>query len=169
VKRIRIAWIGASVALLLATAVYAQGQKATSTFGDWSAYAHDDTKSKICFVVSQPKSQEPKNANRNPAYFYVSAWPRESVKNEVSVKIGYPFKKGTEATVTVGTASFKLFTQNERAFLGDLTQELKLIDAMRKGSSLQVQGTSERGTNTTDTYSLAGFGQALQALAGLCQ
>jgi invasion protein IalB len=167
--RAKIGLVWLSIAGLLATAAHAQGQKAASTFADWVAYTHEDTKSKICFIASQPKSQEPKSANRDQPHFYVSAWPKDGVKTEVSVKIGYPFKKGSEATVTVGSASFKLFTQAERAFVGDPTQELKLIDAMKKGSSLQVQGTSERGTSTTDSYSLSGFAQALQALAGLCQ
>jgi hypothetical protein len=33
---------------------------------------------------------------------------------------------------------------------------------------MQVQATSQRGTDTTDTYSLAGLKQALQGLAEKC-
>ena len=142
----------------------AQTGKWLATFSDWSSYLAEEPKGKICFAASQPKSQEPKNLNREPPFFYVSAWPREGVKSEVSIKIGYPFKKGSEATVTVGPTAFKLFTQNDRAFVGDPAQEQKLIDAIEKGSSVQVQGTSERGTTVTDTFSLAGLAQAMQSL-----
>lgn len=158
-----------TLAALTPTAALAQAAKLVSTFSDWSSYMHEDARAKICFAVSQPKSQEPKSANRDPPFFYISAWPKDGVRTEISVKIGYPFKKGSEATVTVGGAAFKLFTQNDRAFVGDVAQEVKLIEAMKNAQTMQVQGTSERGTATTDSYSLAGLAQALQAAAAQCQ
>jgi len=151
------------------TAAQAQAPKLVSTFSDWSSYMHEGADAKICFAVSQPKNQEPKNVTRDPAYFYISAWPKDGVRTEISVRIGYPFKKGSEATVTVGEAAFKLFTQNDRAFIGDAAQELKLLEAMKTTATMQVQGISERGTATTDSYSLAGLPQALQAAAEQCK
>jgi len=161
--------LAGTLAALTPTAALAQAAKLVSTFSDWSSYMHEDARAKICFAVSQPKSQEPKSANRDPAFFYISAWPKDGVRTEISVKIGYPFKKGSEATVTIGGAAFKLFTQNDRAFVGDVAQEVKLIEAMKNAQTMQVQGTSERGTATTDSYSLAGLAQALQAAAAQCQ
>lgn len=154
---------------LTSAAALAQAPKLLSTFSDWASYQHEDARTKICFAVSQPKSQEPKGANRDPAFFYISAWPKDEVRTEISVKIGYPFKKGSEATVTVGDATFKLFTQNDRAFVGDAAQEVKLIEAMKNAPTMVVQGTSERGTATTDKYSLAGLAQALQTAAEQCR
>ena len=158
--------LGSLVALPTAPA---QTTKPASVFGDWTAHTHQDAKAKICYAASQPKAQEPKSAKRDPAFFYVSAWPKDGVKTEVSIKIGYPLKKDSEVTVTVGRDTFKLFTNSERAFVGDPAQELKLIETMKNASTLQVQGTSERGTSTTDTYSLTGLPQAMQALTELCQ
>ena len=146
-----------------------QAPKLVSTFSDWASYMHEAANAKTCFAVSQPKSQEPKGANRDAAFFYISTWPNEGVRTEISIKIGYPFKKGSEATVTVGGAAFKLFTQNDRAFVGDAAQELKLLEAMKKAPTMQVQGTSERGTATTDNYSLAGLGPALQIASEQCK
>ncbi|MFM9849813.1 MAG: invasion associated locus B family protein [Hyphomicrobiaceae bacterium] len=147
----------------------AQTTRPASVFGDWTAHAHQDAKAKICYAASQPKTQEPKAAKRDPAFFYVSAWPKDGVKTEVSVKIGYPLKKDSEVTVTVGKDTFKLFTTSERAFVGDPAQEVQLVETMKKGSTMQVRGTSERGTATIDTYSLNGLPQAMQALVELCQ
>ena len=59
--------------------------------------------------------------------------------------------------------------QVDRAYIADAGEEQKLIFAMRKGSTITVVGTSERGTTTTDTYSLAGISQALQAVATNCK
>jgi hypothetical protein len=168
--RAKSAVTGSLLSMLAITApAAAQAPKLINTFLDWSSYAHDDGKTKICFAVSRPKSQEPKGVTRRPAYFYISAWPKDGVKSEVSIRIGYSFKKDSEVTVMVGGIAFKLFTQADRAYVGDPTQELKLIEAMKKGTNLQVQGTSERGTTTTDTYSLAGLSQAMQSLAEICQ
>jgi invasion protein IalB len=90
------------------------------------------------------------------------------VKTEVSIKLGYPARKGADITVTVGTSAFKLFATGDRAFVADATEELKLVEALRKGTSLTVQATSERGTQTKDTYSLQGLNQALQAMVAGC-
>jgi hypothetical protein len=46
---------------------------------------------------------------------------------------------------------------------------MRLVETMKKGSTMQVQGTSERGTASIDTYSLNGLPQAMQALTELCQ
>jgi hypothetical protein len=39
---------------------------------------------------------------------------------------------------------------------------------MKKGSTMVIQGTSERGTATSDTYTLVGLSQSLQALTASC-
>ena len=110
----------------------------------------------------------PAGVTRAPALFYITAWPKEGVKSEVSVKLGYPIQAKGAVTVAVGKDAFKLFAKEERAFVADATEEMKLIEAMKKNATLTVQATSERGTATTDTYSLSGLGQALQAMATSC-
>ncbi|MCL4766127.1 MAG: hypothetical protein KJZ80_07840 [Hyphomicrobiaceae bacterium] len=159
----------AAAAILLATAATALAQtKLVETFSDWAFYSHDSSPTRICFAVSAPQTSEPAGARRDRIYFYVSAWPREGVRSEVSVKIGYPFRKGSEAMITIGTEAFKLFTHEERAFVDDPIEELKLIEAMKKGATMVVQGMSERGTATKDTFSLAGVSKAVQTLTTEC-
>lgn len=140
----------------------------TGRFGDWIMHQSAGTGSKICFVATQPKSKEPATANRSKIVLYISAWPKEGVKSEISIKMGYPIKTGSTVAVTVGSDAFNLFGKEDRAYVADATEELKLIEAMKKGSKLTVQGTSGKGTATTDTYSLSGLGQAMQALAAAC-
>jgi hypothetical protein len=142
--------------------------KLVGTFSSWSFYAHEEGQTRLCFAVGSPQTVEPAGARRDPAFFYISAWPRDGVRTEVSIKFGYPLRKGSEATATIGSESFKLFTADERAYVGDPFDELKLIEAMKKGSTMVVQGTSERGTTTKDTYSLSGLSKAVQSLTSNC-
>ena len=120
----------------------------------WTLFMHKSADATTCFAASQPTESLPKGANRDAIHFYVSAWPKDGVKSEVSVKIG--------------SDTFKLFSDDQRGYVADPTEELKLVEAMKKGSSMQVLATSQRGTDTTDTYSLSGVSQALQAMAEKC-
>lgn len=140
----------------------------TGRFGNWIVHQNAGDGPKICFAATQPTAKEPAGANRAKIVLYVSAWPKEGVKSEVSVKLGYRIKPDSPISAVVGDSTFQLFAQDDRAFVADATEELKLIDAMKKGSKLVVKATSSRGTETTDTYSLAGLGQALQAVATAC-
>lgn len=140
----------------------------TGKFGDWIVHQNAGDGPKICFAASQPKIKEPAGANRSKIVLYVSAWPKEGVKSEVSIKLGYPIKPDSPVAVTVGADAFELFAKDDRAYVSDPTEELKLVEAMKKGATLTVQATSTRGTQTKDTYSLQGVGQALAALAEAC-
>lgn len=145
-----------------------EGALETGRFGDWIVHQNAGGGPKTCFAASLPKSKEPAGANRAKIVFYVSAWPKDGVKSEISVKLGYRIKPESPVSISVGDSSFELFSQEDRAYLTNATEELKLIEAMRKGSKVTVKATSARGTQTTDTYSLAGLGQALQAVATAC-
>jgi hypothetical protein len=161
---------GAAAGLALAGSMaLAQTVKTIGTFSSWTAFTHGEAASLLCFATAQPTKQEPAGAKRSPAFVYVSSWPKDGVKAEVSVRVGYPLRGGSDVTMAVSGSSFKLFVHGDRAYIADAGEELKLLDAMRKGSTMTVVGTSERGTTTTDTYSLAGVSQALQAVATNCK
>ena len=161
--------MGSLLALLLASApALAQDAKLVEKSGDWSVYSHGASGDKICFVVSQPKSQKPEGVKRGPVYFYVSSWTKDKVKNEISLKMGYPLKANTPAEIAIGSDKFELFTKDEGAYLESKDKEQALIEAMKKGTTMVVQGRSERGTLTTDEYSLLGVTAALDRGAKEC-
>jgi invasion protein IalB len=91
------------------------------------------------------------------------------VRNEISIVIGYPFWVSADATAEVGTTKFAMYTQNDGAWIKNVAEEARLIDAMRKGADLIVKGTSTRGTQSTDTYSLKGLVQAMDRVAQECK
>ncbi len=156
----------ASLAPLVANA---QATTVEGTFGSWSLYSNESAGSKLCFAAATPTEKKPATANRGPTLLYVSAWPKDGIRSEVSVKLGYPLKPDSTVTVTIGTDTFSLFPKEERAYVADATQELKLVEALKKGSKADVTATSARGTETTDTYTLTGLTQALTELSKTCK
>lgn len=140
-----------------------------ASFGDWGAYASNQSKGKICYALSQPKDRLPKNLNRDPAYLFVSNKPGEGVKNEVSIILGFPAKDGGEASATIGSATFALVTQGSNAWVKNPAEEGRFLDTLRKGERLVVKATSKRGNTLTDSYSLSGVSDALGRSSKECQ
>ena len=140
-------------------------------FGDWGAYKATPGGKKVCFALSKPTSAttDPAGRNRDPGYAFVSTRPAEKVKNEVSVIVGYPQKPGHDASATIGSANYVMYTQNDGAWVKNAAEEAQMIEAMRKGSDLVIRSESARGTKTTDTYSLKGIAQALDKVAEECK
>jgi len=163
----------ALIAVLAVCGPPAQAAIAIRTFNGWTLYS-ETAQQQICFLAASPAETAPAGIKRDTALLYISAWPKEGVRTEVSFKLGFPARKASEPVVSVTgpgsapPAAFRMFVKDDRAFVADATQELKLIEAMRKGSRLVVQSTSERGTSVTDTFPLAGITAGLQALATGC-
>ena len=86
----------------------------------------------------------------------------------VSFQAGYRFKEESEINVRIEGDSYKLFTDSEMAWAWDEDGDKKLIASMRQGKKMVVVGTSWRGTETTDTYSLFGFTRAYKKLLDAC-
>ena len=140
-------------------------------FGDWGAYTASPSGSKVCFALGKPKNSQtnPPGRNRDPAYIFISTRPSENVRNEVSVIIGYPFKEASDATAEIGAAKFAMYTQKDGAWIKNVAEEARMIDAMRKGADLTIKGMSGRGTQSTDTYSLKGLAQAIDRAEQECK
>jgi invasion protein IalB len=140
------------------------------TFKDWAAYTYNTAKSKVCYIVSQPTSSKPTGVNRDPVFFIITHRPGDRVRNEANTIIGYPFKKGSTASVTIDNASnFKFFTSGDGAWAGTKQADNKVVATMRAGSTMVIKGRSGRGTLTTDKYSLAGVSAALKKIDEVCR
>jgi hypothetical protein len=140
-------------------------------YGDWGAYWAMPNGRKVCFSIAKPKTSatNPAGRKRDQAYVFISTRPSENVRNEVSVIIGYPFKDKTDATAEIGADKFAMYTLNDGAWIKNVAEEARMVDAMRKGSDLTVKGVSGHGTESTDTYSLKGLSQAVDRTAQECK
>ncbi len=147
------------------------GATSIGAFKSWTAYTSSESDGKMCFVASQPTDSKYEPAGvkgRDPIFFMITIIPAKKIKNEASTIIGYSFKEGSKVTVAVGASKFTMFTDKDNAWIENPAQEGALVTAMKGGQTKTVQGTSKRGTLTTDTYSLSGIGAALAAIAKAC-
>ena len=140
-------------------------------YGEWGAYAATPGGRKVCFAIAKPTATETKPADRprNQPYMFISTRPADKVTNEISIMVGYPFKTSSEATAQVGGTTFQLYTQGDGAWIKNAAEEAHMVDAMRGGDSAAVKGTSAKGTESVDTYSLKGLAGALDRVAQECK
>jgi hypothetical protein len=114
-----------------------------------------------------------KDGNGNPVF--------RKVRNEVQTLVGYPMKPTTDSffhRAEVDGKSYPMksipddpatsITDSEAAWLASMDDEAGFVAALKGGSKLIVKGTSGRGTETTDTYSLAGVTAAMAAIDAAC-
>jgi hypothetical protein len=160
-----------------------------ASFGDWGVYQTQAAKGRVCYTLAQPKDRAPGDLKRDPAYAFISDRPGEGVRNEISFIMGFdvanppeaaaadPKKPAAdpkknpiakEAMAIVGDQSFELLAKTTNLWVKNAAKEGQLIDEMRKGAKLQVMAASMKGHMTTDTYSLAGFSQALDRVQKDC-
>ena len=140
-----------------------------STYKDWSVYTFDDAGAKVCFMSSQPFSKEGNYSKRGEVFMFVTRWSNKKDSNVVSISNGYTFKKDSTVTVKVAGNTYKMFTQGEMAWTKDSETDNELTGSIKKGSNLIVEGVSNFGTRTTDTYSLRGSSDAYLAMTKACK
>ncbi|MBI1260367.1 MAG: hypothetical protein GC184_01455 [Rhizobiales bacterium] len=167
----------AILALTPATGAWAaDAPKLLGKFDDWAAYTYGSGNDRICYVLSEPKTMLPAGANRGDVYFMVTHRPGRGIKNEVSMRVGYPFSPTSRPFATIDNERFQMFSGVPQggehqfwAWLENTREEGKMVKALRAGRSMVVKGTSSRDTLTTDTYSLKGSSAAIDRIDQACR
>lgn len=103
------------------------------------------------------------------------------VRNEVQTLVGYPMRPTTDSFFHQAVVDGKAYpmksipddaatsiTDSEAAWLASTDDEAGFVTALKSGTQLLVKGTSGRGTETTDTYSLSGVTAAMAAIDTAC-
>ena len=128
--------------------------KSLGKFKDWESFTLSQEGNKICFAQSIPVVRAPKKLKREPSRLFVSFRPAEKIRNEVSVTNGYEFKLKAPVTAKSGKKTYDLFSKGRFAWVVDNKDEAKLIVTMKKASRLMIIGSTEKGDQTTDHYSI---------------
>ena len=141
-------------------------------FGKWTAYSTGSGSSMTCYAMSQPRAMQPKNAKRNSIYLMFSDWPGRKIKSEAEIVPGYEYKASVPVVLEIGSDKFSFFSRNDAksgsAWLLSLPESGHLLEAMSHGVVAQALGTSAKNTKTADTYSLAGFSDAIAKIHAVC-
>ena len=158
---------------LLASAGLARADEPMSigTFDDWEAFTYHADGELVCYVFSAPKTTESdkKIAKRDPVYFLVTNFQGRKIKGQVSTIIGYPFKESSLVSLSVDEKPFDLYTNGDTAWASAAEDEAAIVKTMKTAKSFSVDGTSWKGTQTTDIYSLVGFVKALEKIDAACK
>ena len=142
--------------------------KSLGKFKDWQSFVLLKEGVKTCFAQSVPVVKAPKKFKRDPSRLFVSFRPAENIKNEISVTNGYEFKLKTPVSAKSGKKKYDLFSKGRFAWVVEDADQIKLISTMKKASRLMIIGNSEKGTQTTDHYSMMGFTKAYNSAKKSC-
>lgn len=155
--------------LFIFSPVLADEIKSLGAFKRWDAYYYAENDAKVCYIASRPLKEEGNYTRRGEVFILVTHRPAAKTRDVVSFQAGYSFEEGANVMITIDKVTkFMLFTEGGLAWAEDTKTDQALIAAMKKGSLLVVNGTSKRGTKTTDTYSLAGFTASHRAINLAC-
>ena len=143
---------------------------ATTTHGDWLAYAQKENGNQACIMSGEPSKSAGKYTKRGQVYLIISHRPSEQRYNEISFQAGYTLKKNSTVLAIIdGKNKFSLQSNKGHAWTIDADTDAAMIKALRSGTTLVIKGVSSRGTATTDTFSLKGFTAAVKSINKTCK
>ncbi len=165
--------LGSAIAALLVIPASAQQANVLGSFGNWSAFTTGSGGNLTCYAMSKPRATQPKAASRGAIFLIVTDYPARKVKAETEIVPGYAYKENEVVTLGIASEKFTFFGRTDSAKAGaawikNLGDSNALIKAMSEGVSAVAIGKSARGTRTVDTYSLAGFNDALAKIHAAC-
>lgn len=136
--------------------------------GDWKAYTFKRGSETVCYMASTPEKSTGDYNSRGRIYALITNDPGQGVDNQFSIVTGYTYRKDSSVNIEIGGTRFELFTDDDKAWTRGPEDDAKLIGAMIAGADMIVEGTSSRGTATTDTYSLIGFTATKRVIDQAC-
>lgn len=167
--RLPVAILALALAGLAASGAAAQDVKRLGEFDHWRAFTYTEDGDRVCYMASEPVEEEGDYDRRGDVYAMVTHQPARGSQDVVSFVIGYPFKEQSRVTVSIDDSKkFTLFTHEDTAWAADKKTDKALVQAMKRGREMVVEGVSNKGTETTDTYSLFGFTDAHNEINDAC-
>lgn len=164
VSRLLTALIFASVALPALAQPRPEPQR-LGTHQSWTAATHQEGGQKVCYAFARASRSEGGPQNRQTVTLTVTHRPNG--RDQVAVSVGYPYPRGAEAVLTVGTQEFRSYgVVQMSAFFQNGAQ---LIAAFRNGREAVVRSPGPPGRPAvTDAFPLAGFANAYEAISREC-
>jgi len=165
---VKIAAISVLALLLTIGAGFAQQVQVLGDFRNWSAFTANDGAGVICFSMSKPKNVEPVPDGYTQAYVFLTTRDAQNIKNEFNLIAGYEFDADASAFARVGSRVYNLYTKQDAAWLEDVSQTQAFARALRAGSIMTIEGTTQEGVKIVQTYSLSGVTAASRAVNSAC-
>ena len=146
----------AGLTALCATPAFAQNEEATASstpepvfqgeHSDWRVFVRGEGPDRVCYAISSPTDSRPANVDHGDVYFLVATWASGVAEEQPSFLAGYALRPASPPRTRVGSDSFSMYVSEQEGFIENLRDESRLVDAMRRGSSMRVEAMSDRGT-----------------------
>lgn len=158
-----------------APAGQAAAPRALGTFDGWRAFEAGPNNAKICYLTARPTRSDsrPANAQRGEISLVIAHHQNPRRNDEFTMNVGYPARDGGE--IEIGRAKVALSTlaqaNAQSLWAREADGDRLVVNALRTAAgntTAAVRGTSSRGTETTDTFALAGFQRALAEIDRAC-
>ena len=155
----KVIYIFAAV-FLFASNIFAHDLSFKHEHGKWSFKKVNGI---ACSIFQIPVSEKGDYSKRGTVLFYVF---KEGNAEYLRIDAGYPYDPNKYVKVSIDGNNYQFFGENDSAW--SMKDDRIIIDAMKAGKGMTVVGYSQRGTETTDTYTLIGFTKAYEALQKDC-
>ncbi len=141
---------------------------AIAKFKNWSVFTQTVSGETLCYAATPATDLAPKSAEHGDVWFYVSNWRSGKARNQPSLKVGYELRPDLPGKANIGRSSWTLYGVGEEAFASD-GDDAPLVRALKKGTELRVEATSERNTRVTYHFSLSGSSSAIDRAVSACR
>lgn len=161
------------LALALWPAAEAAAQPAPQRIGEfqsWTAATHAEGGQKVCYAFTRATRSEGV-PNRAPNNVLLVVTHRPKGRDQVALQAGYAYPRnadgGNPVQVQVGGTNVGFYTAGNSAFARD---NRAALSALRNGREAVARGPLPNGGRgqASDSFSLAGFGAALDAISREC-
>jgi len=162
-----VLFLGCMLSALVAVA--GEKPEILGTYDSWTAYVYTHQGEKTCYMATTPTKSKGKYSKRGDVFLSIAHHPEKNEFDVINVMAGYTYKKGSKPIISVDkNKGVALVSYEDGAWTKDKTVDAKLIAQMKKGSVAVLQGSSARGTRTTDTFSMKGFSKAYRDIQKAC-
>lgn len=162
-----------AAALLLAMPAVAQQARPSQTarptrmgeFQAWTAATHQENGQKICYAFTRARSAEgvPGREANNVLLLITH---RPGGRDQVAARVGYPYARGAEPKLVVGSNELPFYVSADTAFARD---GRAVVAALRNGREATLRGPGPNGRGqAADVFPLAGFTSAYDAISREC-
>ncbi len=137
--------------------------------GSWQARTTAQNGTTLCYVSSAPSQIGRTVKGRDQTGILVTHAADGTARDQVSVALGFPPRKGTSVGLRIGKRSFTLQKiDGDRAWSSSDSLDRQIVAAMKRVDEMTVQATAANGRRSLDRYNLSGFGAAYGKITKAC-
>ena len=134
-------------------------------YQSWTAASHQESGQKVCYAFTRARNLDGVSG-RDASQVMLLVTHRANGRDQVAVRVGYSFARGAEGRLIVASGDFPMQISGDTAFARD---GRAVVAALRGGREAlhRAPGPNGRG-QASDTFALAGFTQAYDAISREC-